>query len=63
MLDLSNPASHAALRNLVEGSDIGPVIVERADWWTDFQQVDPEDRDSLLLEEEKPKRTRRRRRR
>jgi len=61
---LEHPRFRAAYDFMLLRADSGEVDQSVADWWTDFQQVDVEDRESLLVEETKPApRTRRRRRR
>jgi poly(A) polymerase len=60
---LENPRFRAAYDFLLLRAQSGEVEEALADWWTEFQTVEPEDRDSMLVEDEKPQRSRRRRRR
>ncbi|MDE1990559.1 MAG: polynucleotide adenylyltransferase PcnB, partial [Betaproteobacteria bacterium] len=59
---LEHPRFRAAYDFMLLRADSGELPEEIADWWTDFQQVPPEEREAMLVEEERPKRSRRRRR-
>ncbi|MDE2341884.1 MAG: polynucleotide adenylyltransferase PcnB [Betaproteobacteria bacterium] len=59
---LEHPRFRAAYDFMLLRADCGELSEDIADWWTDFQQVGPDEREAMLVEEERPKRSRRRRR-
>ena len=58
---LEHPRFRAAYDFMLLRADSGELDEAIADWWTDFQQVGPEEREAMLVAEEKPKRGGRRR--
>ncbi len=53
---LEHPRFRAAYDFMLLRADSGELDEAIADWWTDFQQVGPEEREAMLVPEEKPKR-------
>lgn len=60
---LEHPRFRAAYDFLLLRAQSGEVEEALADWWTEFQTVEPEEREAMLVEDEKPQGRRRRRRR
>ncbi len=56
---LEHPRFRAAYDFLVLRGASGEVAGELADWWTRFQEVGPDERESMLREDEGPKKRRR----
>lgn len=59
---LEHPRFRAAYDFMLLRAGSGELPEEIADWWTDFQQVGPEEREAMLVAEERPHRSRRRHR-
>ena len=59
---LTNPRFRAAYDFLLLRAESGEDVAEHAQWWTRFQEVDDNERRSMLEDKRGPKRRRRRRR-
>jgi poly(A) polymerase len=59
---LEHPRFRAAYDFMLLRADSGELDETIADWWTDFQEVSQEERESMLVAEEKPRAGGRRRR-
>ena len=59
---LTNPRFRAAYDFLLLRAESGEDVAEHAKWWTRFQEVDDNERHSMLEDKRGPKRRRRRRR-
>ena len=60
---LENPRFRAAYDFLLLRAESGEVDAELGEWWTRFQEVDDDERASMLLADSAPKPRRRRKRR
>jgi poly(A) polymerase len=59
---LEHPRFRAAYDFLVLRAQAGEDLQELADWWTKFQEVDPQERDEMQQVFSRPRKSRRRRR-